>query len=113
VAGVEHGQGGLGGATNQNNGLSSPRPIAYTATYKFPVAVITPTQQQSELRLMIDTSSQLASAKDVLVSSKPGGIVVLQGSVKDEDEARLVEGMMRITPGVRDVVNELKFPKTP
>jgi hypothetical protein len=104
--------GGFGGA-NQNNGLSSPRPIAYTATYKFPVAIVTPTQQQSDLRLMIDTSSQLASAKDVQVSAKAGGIVVLQGTVKDEDEARLVEGMMRITPGVRDVVNELKFPKTP
>jgi len=106
--------GGLGGATSQQNaGMISPRPIAYTATYKFPVAVVTPTQQQSELRLMVDTSTQLVSAKDVQVSTKPGGIVVLQGTVKDEDEARLVEGMMRITPGVRDVVNELKFPKTP
>ena len=26
------------------------------------------------------------------------------------DEARLVEGMIRLTPGVRDVRNELKFP---
>src|SRR5256885_7103062 len=39
-----------------------------------------------------------------------GAVVVLRGAVRDEDEARLAENMIRLTPGVRDVKNELKFP---
>ena len=39
-----------------------------------------------------------------------GQVVVLRGNVQTGDEARLVEGMIRLTPGVRDVRNELKFP---
>ena len=39
-----------------------------------------------------------------------GGTVVLKGQVSDDDQRRLVEGMMRLTPGVRDVRNELKVP---
>ena len=33
-------------------------------------------------------------------------------AVDDEDEARPAEGMVRLTPGVRDVRNELSYPRT-
>ena len=36
--------------------------------------------------------------------------VTLRGTVKDDDEARLVEGLVRITPGVGAIKNELAFP---
>jgi len=111
--GNTRGLGGTSGNNQQNNGLTSPRPIAYTATYKFPVPVVNPLMQQDELRTLIDNSSQLIAPKDVKLQTQAGGIVVLKGQVADEDEARLVEGLLRITPGVRDVINELTFPKTP
>jgi osmotically-inducible protein OsmY len=59
---------------------------------------------------VLDRSTMLSNSRGVDVSSD-GPMVVLRGSVKDEDEARLVENMIRLTPGVRDVRNELKFPQ--
>ena len=55
-------------------------------------------------------SSNIANAKGISVVAGEGGVVVLKGAAKDEDEARLIEGMIRLTPGVRSVQNELKFP---
>jgi osmotically-inducible protein OsmY len=31
--------------------------------------------------------------------------------VKDEEEARTAEGIIRLTPGVKNVTNELQYPK--
>ena len=40
-----------------------------------------------------------------------GSAVVLRGAVRDGDEARLVEGLVRLTPGVGRVANELSYPR--
>ena len=40
------------------------------------------------------------------------GVIVLVGQVASEREFRLIEGMARTTPGVRDVLNELKIVPT-
>jgi osmotically-inducible protein OsmY len=39
-----------------------------------------------------------------------GNEVTLRGTVASAEEARLIEGMTRLTPGVRSVNNELTFP---
>jgi len=39
-----------------------------------------------------------------------GNVVVLQGTVRNEEEARTAEGVARLTPGVRVVKSELKYP---
>ena len=108
-------QSGFGSTTNansnqQNNGLSTGRQIAYTATLKFAAPSVTAPQMQIDLRGMLDTSSGIADAKAVSVTAAEGGLIVLKGNAKDEDEAKLIEGMIRLTPGVRNVQNELKFP---
>ena len=108
-------QGGFGNTANansnqQNNGLSTGRQIAYTATLKFAAPSMPAPQMQIDLRSMLDTSIGLADAKNVSVTAAEGGLIVLKGTAKDEDEAKLIEGMIRLTPGVRSVQNELKFP---
>jgi len=115
TTGATGGRGGQGGAgansaSQQNSNLSSGRQIAYTATLKFAPPALLPARMQTDLRGMIDASSNIANAKGISVVAGEGGAVVLKGTAKDEDEARLIEGMIRLTPGVRSVQNELKFP---
>ncbi len=85
---------------------SSASRIMYSTTVKFPVKVIAVSQLQSDLRGIIDRSTTLKdpSAIQVVIEDQ---VVVLRGRVADEDEKRLVEGIIRLTPGVRMVKNEL------
>ncbi len=99
-----------GGSNQQNNGLSTGRQISYTATLKFPAPSVPVPQMQTDLRGMIDTSNSIADARGVSVTAGDGGVIVLKGNAKDEDEAKLIENMIRLTPGVKDVKNELKYP---
>jgi osmotically-inducible protein OsmY len=62
---------------------------------------------QSELRDLVARSSAFAQLSDVQVHVD-GQAVVLKGEVADDRERRLVEGMIRLTPGVREVRNELE-----
>ncbi|OWK39179.1 hypothetical protein FRUB_06261 [Fimbriiglobus ruber] len=64
---------------------------------------------QTDVREVLDRSSMTPSARGIQVATD-GPVIVLRGAVKDEDEARLIEGMVRLTPGVREVRNELQFP---
>jgi osmotically-inducible protein OsmY len=106
-------QAGLGGTNQQNSNqqLSTGRSIAYTQTLKFGVAPMTMTEVQSEVGTMLATSSATPNVNKVQAVAGDFGTVILNGSVGDEDEARLIEGMVMLTPGVKQVKNDLKFPK--
>ena len=84
------------------------RAISYTATLRFNSPAIVPAQMQAELQTVIGRSSMIANPGAITISMD-GPIVVLRGNVKDEDEARTAEGMIRLSPGVKQVRNELKF----
>jgi osmotically-inducible protein OsmY len=58
---------------------------------------------------MFDRSSMLANPRGIDVRMD-GNVVVLRGTVRDEDEAKTAEGMVRLTPGVLTVRNELTYP---
>lgn len=107
------GVGGFG-ATGQTGGLvaAAPRAISYTATVRFATAPVPQAEFQTNVRDVVVRSSMLSNPAGVQVATE-GRVVVLTGAVKDEDEARLVEGMVRLTPGVQDVRNELTYPVTP
>jgi hypothetical protein len=103
---------GFGGTQNPSQVIQQPRPIAYTSQLRFTPPPMTATRMQTEVRAVLDRSTVLSNARGITVESD-GAMVVLKGTVRDEDEARLVEGMIRLTPGVRDVKNELRFAGSP
>lgn len=118
--GAQGGQGGRGGATGGVNTADPggiivplPRQIAYSSQvqFKLPAGNALP-QLQSDLRGSIDRvpTNMLANPAGVTVEVD-GRSVILRGSVRDDEEARLVEGLVRLTPGVAGIKNELTFPK--
>jgi hypothetical protein len=116
------GIGGVGGTGTTGSALSFqsaagqvvplPRQISYTAVSRFQAPVAPPAQIAADLRGMLDRTTMIANPAgvQVLLDATPG-VVVLRGAVRDEDEARTAEGMVRLTPGVRLVRNELTFPR--
>jgi hypothetical protein len=117
------GRGGFGGGSSATGGVSvnltdpggqiAPlaRQIAYPAVPRFDAPITLPTSVQTELRGMIDRSTMIANPAGVQLAYADGGTVVLRGTVRDRDEARTVEGMVRLTPGVRSIRNELTYPR--
>lgn len=87
--------------------IGGVRRPAYVSTLVFPVRTIPSGQMQIALRDIVKRSSALSQHGDVQVHVD-GQTVVLSGEVADDRERRLVEGMVRLTPGVREVRNELQ-----
>lgn len=82
-------------------------PFATVLSADIPRPVRAPTQLAGNLRNVLDRSTQLASQQTIRLQVE-GEIVVLTGSVATEKERRLAENLLRLTPGVVDVVNELQ-----
>lgn len=106
------GFGGLGGqgGTGQN-GIVVPIPVQinYAAQIRFAAPPVAPARIQTDLRSALDNSTLIASGRGVQVITDDLNNVTLRGRVRDEDEARLIEGVVRLTPGVRAIQNELTF----
>lgn len=77
-----------------------------------PMVVHNTAALQSDVRSTIDRSSFVKSQATVQINVVSDGVVVLSGLVRSGREAELIEGMVRTTPGVRDVQNELKIVAT-
>jgi hypothetical protein len=111
--GAQGGRGGVTGSVNsQDPGgaiVPLPKQISYPAQLQFQVPVV-PSAVVTEIRTELDRSTMLANPKGIQVIAN-GPDVTLRGSVKDNDEFRLVEGVVRLTPGVREIKNELIYPK--
>jgi hypothetical protein len=86
---------------------TSTTTLAYSTVVKFKTIPIVSTKLQADLRATIDGSNFI---------QKPSGIridvadrtVVLSGRVKNDDERRQAEALIRLTPGVRMVKNDLQ-----
>ncbi len=119
TGGGRGGQGGFGGGTGGAVSSTSvggpivplPIQISYPAQLQFKVPVV-------QSQVLTDIQGTIARAPMI---TNPGSIqivmdgpnVVIRGSVKDDDEARYIVGMVRLTPGVREIKNELIYPRTP
>lgn len=107
------GAGGLGGRSGLSNssqsGILVPLPVQinYSAKMMFPTPPVASARMQTDLRLMIDGVSGIANPKGVQIITDADNNVTLRGTVADSDEARFVEGLVRVTPGVRGITNEL------
>ena len=84
--------------------------VARTAQYitepRFKYNPRTLSNVEADVRSALRTSSRVES-KDNIRVAMDGAVVVLRGTVADPDERTVVEDMVRLTPGVNDVRNEL------
>jgi hypothetical protein len=68
----------------------------------------------SEIRQTIAQSRQLSAPEKVQVQlAADGETLILRGSVRDLRERRLVENLVRLTPGVHEVINQLQVASPP
>lgn len=74
-----------------------------------PIVVHNTAALQSDVKSTIDRSSFVKSQATVQINVVNDGVVVLSGLVRSGREAELIEGMVRTTPGVRGVQNDLKI----
>jgi osmotically-inducible protein OsmY len=65
------------------------------------------TQVRDSLQSVVARSSSVSVPANVKVDVD-SGVVVLRGQVVDDDERRHVENLVRLSPGVREVRNELE-----
>lgn len=100
-------RGGAGAGLNSTSSMGgSVVPITYALEVKFRPTPIAPSKFQADLQGIVSRSSMITTPDTVRVVIVDDA-VVLRGVVADEDEKRLVEGMVRLEPGVHEVRNEL------
>jgi hypothetical protein len=93
-------------ATLGATGTTTTRAPTYSAAIDFSYTPVAPSGLQTSIRQMLIQSNALPSSSNIQVAVD-GGTVILRGLVADDHGRRLAEGMVRLTPGVRDVRNEL------
>ena len=99
-------------ATGPNIITQVPVRIAYTATLDFDAPVMSAPRMATDLRAVLDRSSVVTSAKGIDLLTD-GQVVIMRGTVASAREAKTAEGIIRLTPGVRGVRNELKIAGAP
>ncbi len=77
-----------------------------------PIVLHNPGILASELNAIIQRSTKLNNRQNIRVSVE-NGVVVLRGSVPTAREKRLSEALIRLTPGVRLVANQIDAPAEP
>jgi hypothetical protein len=109
LAGSTGSVGGTATAATNTMGASSVgirRAPAYATTLGFQPRFEAPARVQANVQQYLARSERLPSRGDIRVEVD-GPTVVLRGAVADEHERRLAEALARLTPGVRDLRNEL------
>ncbi len=86
------------------------RAPAYTTTLAFDHTPRTVSAVRTDLDRVLSSTSRLPS-RDTIRFEMDGYTVVLRGQVRNDRERRLAEALVRLTPGVRQVRNELVVPK--
>lgn len=100
---------GAGSNSQMNMGrsnTSNTRP-AYVTTFTAPGGRPAALPQfNTNLQEILARSSMLPSGAGIRVVQQ-GDVVILRGAVLDDSEKRLAENMVRLSPGVRQIKNEL------
>jgi hypothetical protein len=115
AAGTGFGAGGSGaGGSAIGNGSTSARAPRYSAGIDLvpprPIAAGVG-RAPADVVQILARSPVLGSERNIQ-ASMDGGVLVLKGTVANEYDRRLAEGMVRLSPGVYDVRNELRVIET-
>jgi hypothetical protein len=117
--GTTAGMGSMGGTANLMSGRAMGassygyrRDQRYVTTLGETVPPVRPDmlRVRADLQSIIDRAGRLPSRGNIRVLTD-GSAVVLRGSVSNDHERRLAEALVRLTPGVRTVRNELVTPE--
>jgi len=107
---------GSSGLSSSGMGMSS-QGIRRAPSYMTELALGSPSPAptgrltaRADLQRVIDRSSRLPSRANIRVSTDSNGMIILRGRVRDAYEARLAESVVRLSPGVFRVRNELRVP---
>jgi hypothetical protein len=94
--------------TNSQNANATGirRAPSYSTALGFPYRPPASPRLQADVQQVIANSSRLPSRASIQVSMD-GRIVVLKGTVEDDHERSLAEALVRLTPGIEGVRNEL------
>jgi hypothetical protein len=104
------GQGNITGSTAtgfSTIGIPKTPPYITTLSDTIPLVPHPPTQLTKELQEVLARSNTLKSRNNIAVTVE-GFEVFLRGQVPTQHERRLAESLIRLTPGVREVHNELE-----
>src|SRR5262249_41879607 len=82
------------------------RNMSYVTELGFADAAPPVSQRAAELQAILAAADTLPSRQRIQVAVE-GPVVVLRGNIADEQERRLAEAVLRMTPGVFTVRNEL------
>jgi hypothetical protein len=93
---------------NAAGSILNRRGPAYTVAVSFPYEPLSAVQLRTEAESILARSSAL-SMKDTIRVRTDGQTLVLQGQVRSAQEKRLVENMIRLTPGVHSIQNNLQI----
>jgi hypothetical protein len=96
---------------NQAGSILNRRGPAYTVSVTFPYEPPSAGQLRTEAENVLARSSSL-SMKDTIKVKADGQTLVLEGQVRNDQERRLAENMVRLTPGVRSIQNNLQIVQT-
>jgi hypothetical protein len=107
LGGGGFGSSGLGSGLNSGSIGTRGRPAAYTATLGFRPLTPLGSRMQADLQGVLARSSSLSAPRN-LELGMDGGTVVLRGMVSNDAERRHAEALIRLSPGVRDVRNEIQ-----
>ena len=110
--GAAGGYGGASGSMNPGYSAGGQQPARYTTGMGFTYPRTAPSRLQIDLQQVLQRSSGLAASPGIRVALE-GPIVVLRGKADNDHDRRLAEGLIRLTPGVRDVRNEIQVPAGP
>lgn len=116
ASGVGGGLGGAGGVTAgftplNTNANTNRRPASYSTSIAFKYRPTQPGELQSNLRQVLSRSSDLAGNGSLEVVLD-GQTVVVRGTVAEAEQRRLAENLLRLSPGVRTVRNEIQVQET-
>jgi hypothetical protein len=84
---------------------------AYATTVGFDYAPPSPGSLQTKAQDAIARASKQLKSKDSILVAMDGDMLVLRGTASNASERRLAEAIVRMTPGIYDVRNELEVPE--
>jgi hypothetical protein len=87
------------------------RTPAYSTAIGFDYEPPSPDSIQAKAQEVISRASKQLKSHDSILVSLDGETVVLRGSASNANERRLAEALVRLTPGIHDVRNELEVPE--